>query len=83
MIMQGRGIPEDEDFFCLPAKGVYTSECGTFWSTEPITRDQKAYDIIWNFCWRHRVMFEELKEQLREGRKTYIPKWVRIWFLEN
>ena len=63
------------------AKGVYESPCGTYWSSKPITREQKAYDKVWNHCERYRKTMKTLYNQVKSGSKENLPKWVRTWFI--
>lgn len=63
------------------AKGVYQSPCGTYWSSKPITREQKAYEAVWNHCERYRKNTRTLYNQLKSGSKENLPKWVRTWFI--
>jgi hypothetical protein len=65
------------------AKGVYESPCGTFWSNKPITREQKAHEMVWNHCERYRKTFRVLYKQLKSGSKENLPKWVRVWFINS
>ena len=83
MIIQGTGVPGEEGFFHLPAKGFYESKNGKKWSNIPFTREQIALDKAWNFCWRHKITFSELKNQIENKRKMYLPKWVQNWLIEN
>jgi hypothetical protein len=63
-------------------KGVYESPCGTWWSSKPITREQKAYEMIWNHCERYRKSFRTLYNQVKSGSKENLPKWVRNYVIE-
>ncbi len=83
MIIQGTGVPGQEGFHALPAKGMYENKKGTLWSNRPFTREQVAFDKAWNFCWRHKITFAELKNQIESKRKMYLPKWVQNWLIEN
>lgn len=83
MVILGINSSLDEDFFCLPAKVVFQSEDGSWWSSQPITRDQKAYDKMWDFCWRHKIQFYELYEQIKSGKKMYLPRWIQKWVIDQ
>jgi hypothetical protein len=63
-------------------KGVYPSLCGTWWSSKPITREQKAYETVWQHCERYRKSMRTLYEQIKSGSKENLRKWVRDWFVE-
>jgi hypothetical protein len=63
--------------------GVFVSPCGTYWSNKPITREQKAYEMIWNHCVRYRKSFRMLYEQVKNGSKENLPKWVRNYLIET
>jgi hypothetical protein len=63
-------------------RGVYESPCGKWWSSQPITREQKAYNKVWNHCERHNKTMLELYNQLKSGSKENLPKWVRVWFID-
>lgn len=78
MILTGKSADGSDAW---PIKGVYESPCGTFWSTSPITLDQKAYDKVWDHCARYRKSFRMLYDQLKSGSKETLPKWVRVWFI--
>ena len=64
-------------------KGVYESPCGNYWSSQPITRDQKAYDKAYDHCARYRKSFQALYDQLKSGSSENLPKWVRTWFINK
>lgn len=62
-------------------KGMFVDASGNYWSNIPFTREQKAYDKIYDHCARYRKTFRELYNQLKLGNKENLPKWVRIWFM--
>ena len=64
-------------------KGVYSSPCGTYWSSKPITKEQKAFEKVWNHCEKYRKTYRELYNQIKSGSKENLPKWVRIWFVNS
>jgi len=64
------------------AKGVYESPCGKWWSNKPITREQVAYDKVYDHCVRYNKSFSKLNEELCAGSKENLPKWVRNWFID-
>lgn len=63
-------------------KGVYPSPCGTFWSSKPISKEQKAYEKVWNHCERYRKTMRTLYKQIKSGSKENLPKWVRVWLIK-
>ncbi len=63
-------------------RGMYTSPCGTYWSNMPITREQKAYDKVYDFCARHLITFRDAYNQAKAGTLN-LPKWCRKWLIEN
>ena len=77
------GIAGEDDFFFLPAKGAFVSDDGSWWSSQPISREQKAYDKTWDFCWRHKIQFHELYEQIKSGKKMYLARWVQNWVVNE
>lgn len=64
------------------ARGVYVSPCGTYWSNKPMTREQKAYDRVYDHCARHSKSFRTLYNQIKAGSKENLPKWIRNWLIE-
>ena len=64
-------------------RGMYVSPCGEFWSNMPITREQKAYDKVYDHCERYRKSINELYEQIKAGSKENLPKWVRTWLINE
>jgi hypothetical protein len=83
MMVIGTGCLGEDDFFCLPAKGLFIKEDGSIWSNMPKTRDEKAYDKMWDFCWRHKIQFHELYQQIKSGKKMYLPKWIQDWVVDQ
>ena len=65
----------------MMTKGMYTSPCGNFWSNMPYTREQKAYDKVYDHCVKYRKTFAKLYLQIKSGSKENLPKWVRVWFI--
>lgn len=63
-------------------EGVYESPCGLYWSSEPITREQKAAHMIDDHCGRYHKSYRDLYDQLVAGSKENLPKWVRKMFVE-
>lgn len=63
------------------AMGMFVSPCGTYWSSAPITHEQKAYVKIYDHCERYNKSFHTLSEQLKSGSKENLPRWARIWFI--
>jgi hypothetical protein len=55
---------------------------GSFWSSRPLTREQKASKIIWNHCEKYRKTYRILYEQIKSGSKENLRKWVRDWFIK-
>lgn len=78
MILTGKSADGSD---AMIAKGVYMSGCGNYWSSKPITQDQKAFDKIYDHCARYRKSFRMLYDQLKSGSKETLPKWVRVWFI--
>lgn len=64
------------------AKGVYVDPKNTNrWSSEPYTREQKAYDKVYDHCAKYQKTFRELYEQFKAGITENLPKWVRVWLI--
>jgi hypothetical protein len=63
--------------------GAFVSSCGTYWSSKPITKEQKAYQKVWEHCIRHRKTMGQLYWSIKlQTQKENLPKWVRTWFVE-
>jgi hypothetical protein len=39
--------------------------------------------MVENHCIRHELGTDELYESLTKGEKQNLPKWVKLWFIEN
>lgn len=63
-------------------EGVYESPCGQYWSSKPITREQKANQIIDDHCGRYHKSYNDLYKQLAAGSRENLPKWVRTYFIK-
>lgn len=63
--------------------GVYESPCGLYWSSEPITREQKAIHMIDDHCGRYHKSYRDLYNQIKSGSRENLPKWVRKMFVEE
>ena len=64
-------------------QGVYKSPCGLYWSSEPITKEQKAASIIDEHCGKYHKSYNDLYDQLKSGSKENLPKWVRNHFIKH
>ena len=64
-------------------QGMYTSPCGKYWSSMPYTKEEKAYDKVYDHCVKYSKSFNDLYKQIKAGRKTNLRKWVRVWFINE
>jgi hypothetical protein len=78
MIITGKS-PDGSDAKIV--SGVYESPCGTYWSSKPITKEQRAYEKVYNHCSKYSKTFRELYIQVKSGSKENLPKWVRNWLI--
>lgn len=65
------------------AEGMYESPCGVYWSSKPITREQKAYSMVHNHCAKYLKTWRQLHDQIKAGSKENLPKWVRDWLIKQ
>ena len=63
--------------------GVYESPCGLYWSSKPITREQRVNQIIDDHCGRYHKSYRDLYIQVAAGSRENLPKWVRTYFIKH
>lgn len=68
-----------------PAEGMYVSEDGTWWSSEPITPEQKEYSknlrALYNHIDGKRTPRDEYN--LIKEKKSKLPRSVRDWVIKQ